>query len=368
MPEQVLAAVKLDADAQMELREFPMPEVQPDTALLKVQAAGMCGSYDGYKHRRYKGVVILGHENVGIIAKAGKVFQERHGVKEGDLVALEEYLPCYHCDWCRVGEYRLCWLSDRMQNPTGYHYGKTPIDKNPALWGGYSQYMYLAPNSVLHLLPSTTSPDAAALALPLGNGVQWAVVEAGARPGRTILIQGPGPKGLGCTLASKNFGADCVIVTGLTKDVARLAAAHKLGADFTVDVEKEDFTTRIMEITGGRGVDAVVDCTPATNSKVFLQSFDVLKRTGGTVATQAYEVSDFSFRKLANKYVTVKMCRGHSHASVHQAVEWIISGKYALDQLMTHHYGINDVARACLASGGEGVGEDAIGVVVNPWL
>lgn len=368
MAEQVLAAVKTDA-SKIEVREFPLPEVPPEGALLKVEAAGMCGAYEGYKRNLRKGPVILGHENVGVIARAGRIFQEQHGVKEGDLVALEEYLPCHHCEWCRIGEYRLCWEVDLFNNPQGKHYGSVPIDIPPSLWGGYSQYMYLPPNCVLHPLPPGTDPNAAALALPLGNGVQWAVVEGQAGPGKTIVIQGPGPKGLGCVLASKIVGVECIIVTGLSSDAHRLEAACRLGADYTIDVQKQDFKETIMEITRGRGVDAVVDCTSSKDENVLLQTFDVLKRKGGIVVTQSYEITaKFPLPKLSAKYVTLKMCRGHSYSSVHTAVEWIISGKYPLAELITHHFGINQVDIACLASGGEGVGRNAVSVMVNPWL
>ena len=135
MAEEVLAAVKV-GPSKVETRAFAMPEVSADSALLKVEAAGMCGAYAGYKRENRKGPVILGHENVGYITKAGSIFQERHGVREGDLVALEEYLPCHHCEWCRIGEYRLCWFVDLFNNPNGVHYGGVPITVDPALWGG----------------------------------------------------------------------------------------------------------------------------------------------------------------------------------------------------------------------------------------
>jgi threonine dehydrogenase-like Zn-dependent dehydrogenase len=363
---QMLAAVKVDA-GKMEVREFREPEIADDSALLKIEAAGMCG-YEAFKHPNRKGPVILGHENAGIIAKAGRIFKERNGVTEGDLVALEEYLACFHCEWCRIGEYRHCWITDGRNNPNAIRYGGMPVDVPPSLWGGYAQYMYLPPNAVLHKLPSTVSADEAALALPLGNGVQWAHVEAEVGPGKTIVIQGPGPKGLGCTLASKVFGADCIIVTGLTKDATRLDAAKTLGADYTIDVQKQDFTATIMEITGGRGVDAVVDCTSSHNESVFLQSLDVMKRRGGIVVTQEYTLTNFSLGKLANKYVTLRMCRGHSYTSVAIGLDWIASGKYPLKELLTHHYPLSQADIACLAAGSEGEGAAAVSVIINPWM
>ena len=196
---------------------------------------------------------------------------------------------------------------------------------------------------------------------------QWAHVEGEVGPGKTIVIQGPGAKGMGCVLASRIFGADCIIVTGLSKDARRFEACQRLGADYCVDVEKEDFKGRIMEITGGRGVDAVVDCTSSHNEIVVLQTFDVLKRKGGVVVTQGYDMTKFPLQTLSAKYVTLKMCRGHSYSSVHQAVEWITSGKYPLQELITHPFSLDKTADACLASGGEGPTRDVVTVLVNPW-
>jgi threonine dehydrogenase-like Zn-dependent dehydrogenase len=363
----MLAAVKVDA-GKMEVREFPEPEIAEDSALLKVEAAGMCGAYEGFKRPNRRGPVILGHENAGVIAKAGRVFMDRNGVQEGDLVALEEYLPCFHCEWCRIGEYRHCWLTDTHNNANPIRFGQMPVDHAPALWGGYGQYMYLPPNSVLHKLPSTVTADEAALALPLGNGVQWAHVEGEVGPGKTIVIQGPGPKGLGCTLASKIFGASKIIVTGLTKDAVRLEAAKRLGADHTIDVQQQDFTSTIMELTDGRGVDAVVDCTSSHNPIIFLQSIDVMKRRGGIIVTQSYEIENFPLTRLTDKYITTRICRGHSYSSVATGLEWIISGKYPLKELMTHHYGLGQTDVACLTSGGEGDGANAVSVMLNPWM
>jgi threonine dehydrogenase-like Zn-dependent dehydrogenase len=353
----MLAATKT-APREMELQEVPEPDIADDSAVLKVEAAGMCGSYAYFTGTKGKPIPGMNaHENAGYIVKAGKAFKERHGVEEGDLVAMEEYLPCGHCEWCRIGEFRHCWLTDTHNNP------------NPSrLYGGFSQYLYLPPNAVLHKLPSHVTPSEAALALPIGNGIQWAVVEGEAGPGKTIVIQGPGSKGLGCTLASKIFGASCIIVTGLAKDKARLDAAKRLGADHTINVQEQDFTKTIMEITDGRGADAVVDCTTGRAPIVFTQAADVLVRRGGIIVTQSYEMPAFSLEKITGKYAQLRACRGHSYTSVAKGLEWIASGKYPLKDLLTHHYPLAQTDVACLASGGEADGQDAIWVMVNPWL
>ena len=182
----------------------------------------------------------------------------RWGVKEGDLVALEEYLPCGHCDYCRTGEYRSCMSTDH-QRLGAIRYGSTPIAVWPSLWGGYSHYLYLRPRSVFHKVPPGIPPHIAAMALPIGNGFQWICLDAGAGPGKVVVIQGPGQQGLGCVIAAKAAGADTIILSGLKRDADRFAVAQALGATHTIAVDEEDLLSAVARITDGRMADIVVE-------------------------------------------------------------------------------------------------------------
>lgn len=367
MAEAVLAAVQV-APETTQLREFPLPEVAADAAVLKVEAAGVCGSDVGGYRRMGPGPRILGHENVGVVARAGSAFVRRWGVREGDRVAVEEYLPCGHCDLCLRGEFRHCAATDVFSNPNALRYGSTPITTPPALWGGYSQYLYMPPATVLHRLPERVSADQAAMALPLGNGVQWAVLEAQTGPGRSLVVMGPGQQGLGAVLAAKAAGADLVILTGLARDRRRLEVGQQLGADFTIEADREDVLQRVHEITAGRGVDAVVDTTSAPASEMVPLAIDLVKRKEGRIVVQSLggTIREFPIEKLARKYITLKAARGHSYAAVELAIQRIASGKYPLGLLTTHHFGLSGVDLAIKSTGGTGL-PGAIHVTVLPW-
>jgi threonine dehydrogenase-like Zn-dependent dehydrogenase len=80
---------------------------------------------------------------------------------------------------------------------------------------------------VLHKLPDGLSPELAGLATPMSNGIEWALFAAGVGYDSTVLIQGPGQQGLAQAVACKQAGASLIIVTGTTRDAARLEMARK---------------------------------------------------------------------------------------------------------------------------------------------
>ena len=102
------------APGRTEIREFEVPLPDAASGVLRVATTGVCGSDWGYYQSlpRARGPLILGHETVGHVESMGALAAQRWGVKEGDLVALEEYLPCGHCEFCRTGEFRLCDATD----------------------------------------------------------------------------------------------------------------------------------------------------------------------------------------------------------------------------------------------------------------
>src|SRR5919109_3287806 len=267
MSEKVLAATQIGS-RKVELREYPMPEISADDALLKMEIAGICGSDIG-GYEQFEGAPrIKGHENVGFIAKIGSTAAKHWGVKEGDRVVVEQYLPCGNCRWCRIGEYRLCDQTDKLSGRTILRYGNTPVSVMPSLWGGFSEYLYLPANAILHRVPAHVPAAEAALFVPLANGMQWAYLQGGAAPGKTVVIQGPGQMGLSSVVAAKEAGSACIIVSGLTKDEKRFEVERKLGAHHTIDVESESLSARVKEITGGQRPDSVVNVSRRGNGTV----------------------------------------------------------------------------------------------------
>ncbi len=250
MPETSVAAVAV-GDKRVELDEFPLPGPDDTAGLLRVEACGVCGSDIKKYSATSMSPTILGHESVGRIERVGSTAARRWGVAEGDRVLIEEYLPCGHCADCRSGEFRSCSQTDNQLTKGAIRYGSTPVDVPPALWGGYSEYQYLHPSSVIHVAPDGVPAEHVAFALPLSNGIQWAQLDAGVRMGDVVVIQGPGQQGIGSVIASKAAGASMVIVSGLGRDAKRLELARDLGADRVVDIEQEPLVDVVDDATGG---------------------------------------------------------------------------------------------------------------------
>ena len=119
MTVQVLAGVR-EGIERTGFRELDMPKVADDSALLKVEVAGICGTdVKFYSKPPINDPVIMGHENIGIIDKAGKTFTQRRGLKEGDCVFVENYVGCMTCDHFYRGVYCLCMATDWCYKTTG---------------------------------------------------------------------------------------------------------------------------------------------------------------------------------------------------------------------------------------------------------
>jgi threonine dehydrogenase-like Zn-dependent dehydrogenase len=369
MSTTVRAAVAVE-NKRTEVREFARPTQDNGGGLLKIEVTGVCGAdWPFYlKSPGAKGPIILGHESVGYVEELSQADGVRWGVKEGDRVALEEYLPCGHCAYCYSGDFRLCNQTDLKQG--GLRYGLTSTSLAPSLWGGYSQYQYLHPNTVFHKVPAHVPAEQAAMALPLGNGIEWTYLQGKAGIGQTVLIQGPGQQGLACVIAAKEAGASCIIITGLgtPTDQGRLALARRLGAHHTINIQEQDLLETVAEITNGTMADLVIDCASGGTDTVV--SAMQLARKRGRIMLSGHKyrrIPEFDSDLVITNFLTVKGMRGHSYQAVEMGMQIIASGRYPLEAMCTHQFSLDEVDQALRTVGGEGL-PNAIHCSVNPWI
>lgn len=368
---QVRAAVLVER-GRLEIEEFDLPTIGHDDAILEIEACGMCGSdveqYNGgFESLGVNYPVIPGHEPVGRIAEIGTDAARRWGVGVGDRVAVEAVMGCGHCQACLTGRYSQCQTFKPGTRVNSY--GCIPTSTEPALWGGYADYMYLDPMSIVHRIDPKLPIELAALYQPIAAGIRWVAQESGMQIGDTVVIMGCGQRGLASVVAAREAGAAHVIVTGLETDVHKLELARTLGADTTIFADVEDVIDRVMELTLGRGADVVVDLA-AVSMQPIVDSIEVA-RPGGTIVFAAIKgggaaATGFVPDRIVMKELTIKGFLSQDLKAVIPALHLIESRKYPLERMHTHTFGLEGATEAVNTLAGKVDGKQAVHVMIDP--
>ena len=336
---------------QMTVQEVPFPEIDDNSALLKVAACAVCGSDIRIYHSgnsRVTPPAILGHEISGEIVAVGKNVTK---VNVGDRVAVGADVPCGQCYFCKAGIGNNCQINYAM----GYQFQ-----------GGYAEYLPLN-STVVNFGPITKIPDSmsfdeAALAEPLAcvlNALELTPVKLN----DTFVLMGAGPIGLMLCEVAKIMGAGKVIL--INRSAPRLETAKKLKlADVYVCAKDEDAVKRVLKETGGLGANVVFTANPSPDSQA-----DAIK-----MAVNRGRINFFGGLSRDNKGVVIDTNTIHykelmvtgAHGSMPQhhelAVHMIASGRINIKKFMTHQFKLDDILDAFKTA------EDHAGlrVIVNP--
>lgn len=322
------AIVKVQAGPRnIKFLDVEEPSISSEEVLIEVKAAGICGTdllaYDwGEAMQAYGGRLpfIMGHEFSGMVVKAGEDVKDVH---EGDKVTANPILDCGHCFFCRKGMTAIC--DNRLTLGLG-------ID------GAFANFVAIPARNV-YKLPENITYDAGALIEPFCACVH-ATERVQVGTGDTVVITGPGPMGLLTLYAARMAGASQVIVTGLTIDGERLKLAKDLGADVTIDVQKEDPVKIVKNLTGGLGADVVFEASGA--SKTIPQAIDIARK-GAEVGLIGIPHGPSEVHGaiivLGEKKVTG--VRAYYPQTWRRAMSIVASGKVRLDRLITDRLPLN---------------------------
>lgn len=298
MADTMLALVKTaQGPGHVELREVPVPEIEPDEILMEVKFAGICGSdlhIETGVHDHYP-PVIMGHEYSGVVGRMGS---EVTGLQLGQ--------------------------------PICYHHGPSPFP-GYRRDGCFARYLRLKADTVMPL-PEGISLEEATQFETVRPGI--AVVRDGARmkPGEHLAISGPGPVGLLALQVARADGAAKVTVIGAERDARlRLPTARELGADevlrFSPDLAEhfagENAPHNWCECSGApEALKLAVDCV----------------RYGGRVVESGLSKGpwEVDFWRVARCNLTIRGMWGGSEDYVLTAIEMLRAGTLDIKKLITH--------------------------------
>jgi L-iditol 2-dehydrogenase len=312
-----------------EVREIPLPELEPDSALLKVELSEVCGTDVHLREGRLTGVpypIIPGHVSVGVLDKIRGTIHDVNGqpFAEGDRVTfLDVHKTCHACWYCLVAQ-----ASTRC--PHRKVYGIT-YGISDGLTGGWSQYIYLKPGTRVIRMDGVPSELYMAGGCSLPTALH-AIDRADIMIGDTVLVLGAGPVGLSTIAFSGLRGGRRVLCIGAPAH--RLHHARSMGAEHVLDFTTCDEARRrdwIHERTEGRGADVTIECTGVPDAVT--QAMRFTRDAGRVVIVGQYtDHGDATFNPHANlnrKHLDVRGCWGSDYSHFHRAVDMLRTDRAA---------------------------------------
>ncbi len=263
MSGKMRSIIKPTAGPGLAMVEADIPEITPQEVLIKVKATSICGTdvhiynWDAWSQGRIKPPLRIGHEFCGHIVAVGR---ETRGFKEGDFVTSDSHIPDGTCPVCRQGQAHICANLSILG-----------VDRT----GCFADYIAL-PTIALWRNDPALDPAQASIQDPMGNAVYTTLVEPVA--GKSVIVFGDGPTGLGAVGVAKAAGASTVFHVG--KYPFRLEIGKKMGADVTLNISQPDtdVVKTVMAATGGWGVDVVLEMTGSP--RAIDEGFAVLRKGG----------------------------------------------------------------------------------------
>ncbi|NLS79032.1 MAG: alcohol dehydrogenase catalytic domain-containing protein [Chloroflexi bacterium] len=343
----IVHAAVLEAFKQpLAWRAFETLPPAPGELLVKVEAAGICGSdlhmWEG-EDPRTPLPIILGHEAVGRVAELGATSGGARRdilgqpVREGDLLAWDRGVVCGACYACTVRkEPYLC--SNRRT------YGiNLSCAQPPHLLGGYAEYMHLLARTNVLVVPSGVDPALLVPASCSGATAAHAVETCRLRPGDTVVVQGPGPLGCFALALARERGVGQAILVGTRRSAWKLELARRFGADHLLyldDASPAERWEQIRALTQGRGAEAVIECSGAASA--IAEGVKWLA-PGGTyalagAAVPVGEAPVAVYEDLVRKNARLQGVWVSDTSHFYQAAQLAWSGRYPFADLITHRF------------------------------
>lgn len=324
MQKRMRAAVYVDK-GKVVIRQVPVPKIDQEEALIKVEYAGICGTdltIVSGNLPRVNPPLIIGHELSGEIVEIGR---EETELKVGDKVTVRPLLSCGKCYACQMGWDHVC-----------QHLGLLGIDVD----GAFATYVK-APLKTIYRLPEGVSLDLAAMTEPLAVA-QHIITVSNLKIGDKVAIVGAGPIGMLVALTVRKGGASEVIISEINE--YRLELARNFG--FTViDAGKVDPVSRVLELTNGIGADVVYEASGT--AEVTTQMVDMVRIRGEIILVGLHEKPDpMNFTQAVFKELVLRGSRVYTKVDYSRAIELLIPERDNLRSLISHRFGLEKTPEA----------------------
>lgn len=251
----------------VDIRDVPVREPEADELLIKVKYCGICGTDLHIYADEFPNSppVIMGHEYCGTIVKVGDKVHDAWS--PGERVVGELHTgACGKCELCLAGKPHIC--DNKLALGSKYN-------------GAFADYLTL-PAWLAHKLPEGIPWEVAGVTEPFAITAHCLVERGGLGAERSVLISGSATMGLMATIWASRLGAKEIIISGTNMDEEmRFPLAKEMGATRTVNVQKENLKEVVMGLTGGRGVDAWVECSGS--AAAIAGGLDLVKKTGKVI-------------------------------------------------------------------------------------
>ena len=333
--EKTMKALVLHAQTQVSLETVPVPEPQTNEVLVKIKGCAICGSdpkllfgKGGVETEKRPYPFIPGHEASGEVVALGEGVKK---FKVGDRVAVEAHSGCGYCENCMKGVYTLCLNFAKPETghrQYGFHWN-----------GAYAEYAAYNIKAITKI-PDGTSYDEATMCDTAGtpmNGISLVGITAGGY----CAIVGPGPIGMCAMMIAKAKGANTIMIGRGT----RLQAAKRIGADYIIDIEKEDVRARVMEITDGIRADEVIDCA---GTEASINEAISCARRGGKIALLGWPGKTHMNINISPLIVDqITMVGGRANANCSKSVMALMTnGSLHVGDIITHHFTLDEYQKA----------------------
>lgn len=332
----------------LRMRDFPVPGLKEGEVLVKIEAAGVCGSdvhmWEG-RDPRLRLPMIPGHEGVGEIVDVKGEKKDVYGkpLQGGDKVLWNRGVTCGHCYYCKVKmEPSLC--------PNRWVYGiHTSCATPPYLTGNYSEYLLLAREVDLFKLGREIDLRVFVPASCSGATTAHAFDLSHMEPGDSVLIQGVGPLGIFSVAFASSFGASEIIVIGGTEE--RLKMCQIFGATATLNRHRlsvEERKEAVTEMTQGRGVDVAFEMAGEPDA---LKECISLVRTGGSCLTAGFGEPHGAmeldcFHDIGRKNLRLQGVWVSDVRHTHMALQLIMKRPQDFKKLITHTFRLDQANEA----------------------